>query len=341
MKNLARWRLVVEKQWLGRGCDPFEAVSHLVQDRTPVLIGESANDYVFEIVPTLAVHAPEDTSLEALANSELHCALDRLHQEVTCERWPNGIIFLKAAFHSWALWSWSQWCSENHSHPSLLVHLDAHHDLGAPPVLMADSPNCFRLPLRREFMSLLFPESVALAVGTGAIGIGSFIVPLLQALGGIDVLHIVPNGGCEEPITRRQMIVYGEPFRWFGGEGYQPHVALNERRLHGENHSTFDYILASGSQALSELDANGPVLLDIDMDYFCNRYDTNILDRRVTCVAEILDQIQVLLSNLRSSPMRRRVSVISVALSPGFFPAAYWNPCVNTLVDGLRLTFTQ
>jgi hypothetical protein len=86
---------------------------------------------------------------------------------------------------SWTLFSWSRWlaqCSSKGCLPSeiVLLHVDDHDDLMSPRLWLdrgfwIDSISC-------QPVDLLKPETISAAIASGAIGIGSFIVPLLYSI---------------------------------------------------------------------------------------------------------------------------------------------------------------
>lgn len=82
-------------------------------------------------------------------------------------------------------------------------------------------------------------------------------------------------------------------------------------------------------------DGSGPVLLDIDMDYFDNSLDTCRDDPPVP-TGHVLDLIRAFGGQLRAWKPRARVAAVTIALSPGFFPARHWADGLAGVTDELR-----
>jgi hypothetical protein len=84
----------------------------------------------------------------------------------------------------------------------------------------------------------------------------------------------------------------------------------------------------------------GPLLLHVDFDYFCNRFDgdsdwegrptRNPADR-----AEVLRRIDALAEAIAGAAIAPRIASVCGALSPGFFPAEFWGESVERLARGL------
>lgn len=94
---------------------------------------------------------------------------------------------------SWTLLSWSRWlarCSDRGDLPSeiVLLHVDDHDDLMSPR-LWLEQGNWIDA-ISRQSVDLLQPESISAAISSGAIGIGSFIVPLLYQIPKVHVRHL-------------------------------------------------------------------------------------------------------------------------------------------------------
>ena len=101
---------------------------------------------------------------------------------------------LRLSLHdSWSLHSWSQWASSINDLSELystiaLLHVDDHNDLMTPRIvrtgenlhdLITGDPFCIRDPF-----------SISSAIESGAVGIGSFIVPLLHQVNTLHVRHL-------------------------------------------------------------------------------------------------------------------------------------------------------
>src|SRR5205823_4355086 len=120
-------------------------------------------------------------------------------------------------------------------------------------------------------------------------------------------------------------------------EGRRPSVGIVRQ---GENAGDASLTNIAGTYRLtSRLDywlaelPDAPVLLHVDMDYFNNRYngDSDWSERR-SChdpgLAEIVGRIDDLFDALSRYRVDSRIENVTVALSPGFFPAELWEESI-------------
>src|SRR5260221_198120 len=108
----------------------------------------------------------------------------------------SGIV---AFDDSWTLFAWSLWWTHRHqADPSLevvVLHADDHRDLVSPLLVKVErwlesgDERWIDLLTGRQ-VSLDDAESVALAILSGAIGIGTFMVPLIHSLRRVEIRHL-------------------------------------------------------------------------------------------------------------------------------------------------------
>src|ERR1700693_2247820 len=105
------------------------------------------------------------------------------------------VTWLESFHHSWALFAWSQWLSNAQLHAApIVLHFDAHSDLGTATLLATADPYRFAAMVGDEEMRLREPETVRSYIERGLIGIGNFPIPLLWAEDGCDFLYFAPRG---------------------------------------------------------------------------------------------------------------------------------------------------
>jgi hypothetical protein len=97
----------------------------------------------------------------------------------------------------WSLLSWSRWLSDRAAADDMpgelvLLHVDDHDDLMSP-LIVKQSARWVDAITKKEF-SLLKPETVASAIESGAVGIGSFIAPLLHEIPRVHISHLCVTG---------------------------------------------------------------------------------------------------------------------------------------------------
>lgn len=232
---------------------------------------------------------------------------------------------LSTLYDSWTLHSWSEWLERvgPQAEPIVVLHVDDHRDIGTPRVFV-QSAGC-RDPLTGQLVDLAQPDSVASAIRSGAIGMGSFLTPFLHAFPTTEVRHL-----CQPPKA-----VDTRDFRFELTEeqdtlldpcALRPAVELVPvARETGPGRYRVTPDLGDWLKGIGP----GPILLHIDMDYFNNRYDgdSDWLDRRRKLdppVASVLEKIDALADALEGAGLASRLEDVVIAYSPGFFPGEYW-----------------
>lgn len=242
--------------------------------------------------------------------------------------------FQLALNDSWTLLAWSRWLSDyvkQMGFPSeiVILHVDDHLDLMSPRVW--DGEFGWSDAITKKNVDLLEPDSVNHAIRSGAIGIGSFIAPLIHSIQKVQIRHLCATSYS----VIRQGLYSLNPI-------FIPDSLLNssnkrlaiEQKLCQnlspaiENKSTYS-VAANMDEWLKDLPANIPILLHVDMDYFNNRFNgdsdweihANPYD---PSLEEIVVLIDTMFNSLTQKRLLDKICNISVALSPRFFPAEFW-----------------
>jgi hypothetical protein len=245
-----------------------------------------------------------------------------------------------ALLDSWTLPAWSRWLCDHVAASGVpervvILHADEHDDLRSPLLLSAHDG--FIDPSTGQTVDLLRPDSVAAAVRSGAISSASYIVPLLHWLPSVEFRHLCVNGNAPFQSLRIPVtpVVLEEPAL---GDG-----AVRPAARPGAHGSPVTYARMESPKAwLDGLGSDNPVLLHVDLDCFCNPFDrkTRFAGASVPTGAEagaVLDSLSDVLASVAASPAACAVESVTVALSPGFFPAALWPEAVGRLHQHLPL----
>jgi hypothetical protein len=327
--------VVIERLVAFHEADAAACLDALYQDRYPVLESETGRERVFRMMPAHAPGVRADPGLERVARSMFGVVPEEMHSHRDLETWCGQVLRMRSFSHTWALLAWSLWLSEGRvGERPLVIHLDHHDDLGAPPLVCTGDPGTFRTPIGGRTVSVADPATVEAAILAGFVGIGTFVVPFLHTIGGFDLLSIFPAfpglpGGASSAValTRKPLVSRA-------ARGERPALGATDSHTPAGTYTT-----SQDLGLIERLEATGPVLLDVDMDYFCNRLDTEHGPpaSRGPGLSEICAEIDELCAALRSnSPLARRVEVVSIALSPGFFPSEYWPDALPRLERGLE-----
>jgi hypothetical protein len=238
----------------------------------------------------------------------------------------------------WSLLAWSRWLAGRAAKDDLptdlvLLHVDDHDDLMSP-LIVNQSQRWVDAITKKEF-SLLKPGTVSSAIESGAVGVGSFIAPLLHQVPRVHIRHLCVTGY----ITSRRgaySVDIGERLDDLLATGASRQSlkltsASPERAVAGHSY----HVASNPSDWLVAL-PNAPVLLHIDLDFFNNRFNgdsdwRNRPDRHDPVLPDILASVDAVFASLSAERVLQKVVDMTVAISPRFFPAEFWGPTVNAI----------
>jgi hypothetical protein len=236
---------------------------------------------------------------------------------------------------SWTLLDWSRALKNVEPKSIVVIHVDAHSDLMSP-LLESWGEYGLRDLLTGKDFSLSSPSSVASAIESGAVGIGSFVVPFLWQANCEMLVHVChteyapevrgwgkliketraspPFPSASRPVVRRSTSG--------GGEGI-PHLVTERISNH-------------------EIDLRGKeVLVHVDLDYFNNRIDGDSHwhenpAKHDPSLNSMMSSLETLFDDLLECGLEHCVAA-TVACSPEFCPAERW----AFLVDALENRFAK
>ncbi len=176
---------------------------------------------------------------------------------------------------AWTLLSASRWLAGQVALPAHLtiIHLDDHDDLMCPR-LDAHGDRFTDLLTGRP-VDLRDPSSVEAAISSGAIGMGSFLVPLLHALPFIDIRHLCDTNYAQERTGRYWLVRTHEPDTILDPQARRPSVRLDPivDSLVIPDQTAGIYQVRHDETALLADLGEGPILLHVDLDFFNNRFN--------------------------------------------------------------------
>jgi hypothetical protein len=191
-------------------------------------------------------------------------------------------------------------------------------------------------PITGARCDLYNPASVCSAIESGAIGMGSFLTPVLHVARHAEVRHL-----CQPPKARattdHHIRLTTEQDTLLDPGRKRPAVRLDPSTAEIGPGS---YRITPSVEAWLDRLGDGPILLHIDMDYFNNRYDGDSdwphrpepFDPPLSRVCEKIDEVTNALAQHR---LLDRLEDVVIAYSPGFFPAEFWREADARLVHGL------
>lgn len=235
---------------------------------------------------------------------------------------------------NWTLFSWSEWLAKklkkNDVKKLIILHIDDHRDCMAP-LLFKDINQNLIDPLTGSKVVLNDPSSIIKSIESGAIAVGSFMPVMFHSIAQIEFRHLMPEhripnahrGGGLENYFEKDMLLFPEKFR--------PSVKFEH------NKGCHTYLpTADLKMFLEDIDPSVPILLHVDMDYFNNRFDgdsdwTHHNFRHDPELNIVLGQIDSVFSKIIERDEFAQIEDISIALSPGFFPAEFWKGSIERI----------
>ena len=247
-------------------------------------------------------------------------------------RWREGRI-MTSLYDTWTLLSWCEWLTRVPSSITeqvVILHVDDHRDLGSPRLYLVR--DALVDAITKEEVRLTDPVTVQRAIESGAIGMGSFMTPFLWQCPQAAVRHL-----CQPPKMqadmRRELVLKLVPDILLDPDAERLAIELVERAA-----GTEEYLGTSDMAKWSDGIEGRPALVHIDMDYFNNRYDgdsawTQRDPRLDPDLPTMISKVDNLIKALEAS--KAIIEDVSIAYSPGFFPAEFWEPVDRHLRAGL------
>lgn len=238
--------------------------------------------------------------------------------------------FLLALNDCWSLFAWSLQVADKPNQPKHinLLHLDSHTDLNSPRLCLGKQDQ-WQDMLTGDAFNLEDPMSVVNAIKSGAIGIGSFICPLIACGMSVDLYHLSPAQHFRYAPDRYDLSLELERNDPLFSDAVRPVLKV------GNAHASSSYTLSDNmSEICAELDTRYPTFLHIDLDYFNNRFDgrpdwQGKTQRHDPGIAEVLERVDLVFGELALNNIK--LVDISIGISPGFFPAEYWHATLQRI----------
>jgi hypothetical protein len=259
------------------------------------------------------------------------------------QRKPNYQLSLN---DNWTLFAWANWLQrriqkQQSIEKVIILHIDDHRDCMSP-LLFLQEPGVYLDPLTNEKVTMEKPESILSAIESGAIAVGSFMPVFFHQIANIEFRHLLPPhrlptahkaGAIKNHLEKDDLLCLDcdRPTMVFGNHGHNQHIYCPTADL-----ATF----------LANIPPDVPVLLHVDMDYFNNRFDGDSdwkshEFRHDPTAESILRQVSEVFEATLASVPRKQLEDITVALSPGFFPAEFWKDTISIIDRKFQKTNEQ
>jgi len=280
----------------------------------------------------ITTFVPQDS--DYYVDPNLENVLKKWQHPVSIETIGNYRSFYKNAmisfYDSWSIYYWSLLFSFFHDNNLkqehlTLFHVDDHRDLDSPLLVMNDMG--FTCLFTGKNITILDPDSIKKSVISKSIGIDSFITPLVTAIDSLDILHL-RYAHISQPVHSGLDVLIEEDLL------LSPKKQRTALKISDFN-KNYSYSIDSELSALGrKIENSSAILLHIDCDAFSNRYnlDTNWNPATVS-IDFNLKEIKVKINQMMEYFSKLPNSVfLNIALSPGFFPAEYWEEICNYFI---------
>ncbi len=262
-------------------------------------------------------------------------------QSILIEEIPNQfrnlVKYQLSLNDNWTIYSWSLWLEQRFlendiPNEIIILHIDDHTDCMSP--LLFKEGNVFINPFNNEEVNLFNPTTVKQAIENGVISIGSFMTLFMHSMPRIQFRHLMPKHRLSNAH------VSGKVNREFLSDNtippYQERPLLSFSPSGGIKSNVEYSVFTEIDDFLKDISDTAAILLHVDMDYFNNRFDGDS-DWRSHAFnhdpsAELVyKNIEQVFSAIEKSNIAKRIENYTVALSPGFFPAEFWNESISII----------
>lgn len=241
----------------------MDELFELFPDHEPVLLAETGDEWRFRLGWTAEPQTFVDPGVAVTASALYGLSLPEIGGYREVHRWGGrDVVF--SMVHAWALLAASLAVSRRQGRPlRWIVHVDDHTDMGELALQAARSKGTFEDAIFGVDLALADPDSVVAAVRRGIISKGNFLTAYLLGYPGTRVTHV-----GEEVVEAAFELVHEESSGTLGGR------PLPRTRLRREPAEGGDGVFRQSRMLPDAVPPAGEgVWLDIDLDYFWNRYD--------------------------------------------------------------------
>lgn len=301
-------------------------------DHEPSLLSESGDAWVFGLRWQSYPATFVDPGVCRAAAAVCGLGSDQLGAFHEVHRWGGRDVVISMV-HAWALLAPALAIQRRGGDPlPWVVHVDDHTDLMAPMVEPASTPGLLHDRVFGVDLNVGEPGSVSAAIRRGVVSKGNFLTAYLLAYAGCRVVHVGAELGEEAfPLSPEEDVLP------LGGQQIR---CTKFRLARSQEPATGAFRQTRSLPPTLPLQAGGGIWLDIDLDYFCNRYNGDS-DRRLEVARanehdEVMQRVERFLGELAEVPWLPRIEAVSIAVSPGFLPSDHWAGVIPAVRDGVR-----
>lgn len=300
-------------------------------DHEPTHVSEAEDRWVFALRWASGPHESVDPGVPAAAETLYGLGPQEIggYREVH----GGGRDFVFSMIHAWALLAPSLAIQRRGGAPlPWVVHVDDHTDMMPPMVEPLARPGMLRDQIFGEEIDIADPASVVAAIRRGVVSKGNFLTAYLLAYPGCRTVYVGRNLPEQDHVLSRR-----ESAIQVGGRSVR-RTDLARGPVSGTG--AWDLRESSALPHDLPMEQQDGVWLDLDLDYFCNRYNGDS-DRHADAAApderaEVMGRVERFLTELAGVRWLSNIQAVSIAVSPGFFPADHWADVISAVREGIR-----
>lgn len=310
----------------------MEQLFEAFPDHEPILSAEFDDYWVFRLVWVSNPHIFVDPGVSNTAAVLYGLSRSGIGSYRELHRWGKRDVVISMV-HSWALLAPARVIARRGGNPlSWVVHFDDHTDLMAPLVEPLPQSGSLRDQIFEEDIDLGIPAAVVAAINRGIVSKGNFLTAYLLAYPGCRAVHVGHNLVEQDFRLSRQTEIVT-----LGGRRFERHGFVLDPL---SAHEPWTFRQTRSLPTDLPIGEQEGIWLDIDLDYFWNRYNGDS-DRRCEIALpgeqdEVLRRVNDFLAKFNDVNWLARIEAVSIAVSPGFFPAEYWAMVIAAVCDGIR-----
>jgi hypothetical protein len=288
---------------------------------------------------TVAAEVEWPTSEEFYVDPRLREGLEWWQAAMPLPHLPLAVVqrprYQLSLNDNWTLYAWSQWLARqrqagNWPEEIVVLHIDDHRDCMAPLLFQQTSEESLRDGITGAVVDVAQPATVAAAIRSGAISVGSFLTVLLHYCPRVQLRHLFPLHRTAAAYPPGSVSRITQSDELLGAAFQRPALQFEV----ADSATGLTYLPTDKmARLLADIPAGVPVLLHVDMDYFNNRFDgdSDWLQHDTIhdpSAAQVLTQVREVFQAVIAGVAPAQLADITVALSPGFFPAELWQPSI-------------
>jgi hypothetical protein len=300
-------------------------------DHEPALLSQTSAAWCFRLSWASDAATFVDPEVAKCAAGLFGLTLQELGGYHKVHKW-GGRPVLFSMVHAWALLAPSLAMERRQEIGPVqcIVHVDDHTDLGELPMLPGGTAGTLKDLLSDASLVIPDPRSVVAAIHRGVVSKGNFLTAFLLAYPEARLFHVKRD--VKESSFH---LVQNYRCRRLGGRGL-PRTKLCPRTAKSGNGR---FVQRATLPTAIEPAGQG-VWLDIDLDFFWNRYNGDS-DRLLALPMpgecdRVMLGVDDFLTNLSRVSWLTDIATVSISVSPGFFPTDYWKAVIPAVRNGVQ-----